>query len=335
MKYENAICPACNKAFEEGDDIVVCPECGTPHHRDCYNKLGYCANKERHSEDFVWVDENKPVVEKIEKTSKEKPNSDEVSKVFPGGFISNEDAPNGAIPAMEMDREGNTRPVFRTITGKEKIGDYTVEEYGKVIQKNKHKFIPKFMAMERSNRKWTWNWAAFFFGPFWLMYRKMYKFGIIAMLISIVIPICFIGEISEYGTKYSEVYNEVMQIMLSDADQTTEELNSKVEALQEKLPAQPICIQVTNYIQFAVDLVLAVFGNYFYKEHCKKILFKGKEIQSGDNPEAKDLYYKRKGGRSIFPALLLFVGMMIIINVAALVFVNYNVDVATLLRRVL
>ena len=43
-------CPYCGKNFESGDDIVVCPECGTPHHRDCYKEHSACANEEKHSE---------------------------------------------------------------------------------------------------------------------------------------------------------------------------------------------------------------------------------------------------------------------------------------------
>ena len=45
-------CPYCGKNFESGDDIVVCPECGTPHHRDCYKEHSACANEEKHSEAF-------------------------------------------------------------------------------------------------------------------------------------------------------------------------------------------------------------------------------------------------------------------------------------------
>ena len=28
--YENQKCPVCGVAFKSGDDIVTCPECGTP-----------------------------------------------------------------------------------------------------------------------------------------------------------------------------------------------------------------------------------------------------------------------------------------------------------------
>ena len=38
MRYTGETCPVCNKVFQEDDDIVVCPDCGTPHHRKCYLK---------------------------------------------------------------------------------------------------------------------------------------------------------------------------------------------------------------------------------------------------------------------------------------------------------
>lgn len=36
MDYRGQHCPICGKEFCDGDDIVVCPECGTPYHRECY-----------------------------------------------------------------------------------------------------------------------------------------------------------------------------------------------------------------------------------------------------------------------------------------------------------
>ena len=37
-------CFSCGEVFKDGDDIVVCPECGTPYHRECYLKEGKCIN---------------------------------------------------------------------------------------------------------------------------------------------------------------------------------------------------------------------------------------------------------------------------------------------------
>ena len=41
MKYENETCPVCGEKFTADSDVVVCPDCGTPHHRECYLRKKY------------------------------------------------------------------------------------------------------------------------------------------------------------------------------------------------------------------------------------------------------------------------------------------------------
>lgn len=53
-RFENKLCPVCRERFSENDDIAVCPECGTPHHRACYLKYNKCALEELHAQGFVW-----------------------------------------------------------------------------------------------------------------------------------------------------------------------------------------------------------------------------------------------------------------------------------------
>ena len=52
--YNSLNCPICNGRFMADDDIVVCPECGAPHHRECWTSHGSCQFAELHSEGFVW-----------------------------------------------------------------------------------------------------------------------------------------------------------------------------------------------------------------------------------------------------------------------------------------
>ncbi len=33
MDYKGCKCASCHKVLKEGDDIVICPECGAPYHR--------------------------------------------------------------------------------------------------------------------------------------------------------------------------------------------------------------------------------------------------------------------------------------------------------------
>lgn len=52
MDYIGFKCPVCDKNFHADDDVVVCPVCGTPHHRKCYEELGHCYNEDKHSEGY-------------------------------------------------------------------------------------------------------------------------------------------------------------------------------------------------------------------------------------------------------------------------------------------
>ena len=52
MDYIGTNCPVCEEAFKQGDDIVVCPECGTPHHRHCYESVNHCVFQDKHREGF-------------------------------------------------------------------------------------------------------------------------------------------------------------------------------------------------------------------------------------------------------------------------------------------
>ncbi len=54
MRYSGIECVLCHNTFNEKDDVVVCPVCGAPHHRECWMKENRCAYDERHTEGFVW-----------------------------------------------------------------------------------------------------------------------------------------------------------------------------------------------------------------------------------------------------------------------------------------
>lgn len=43
-------CAYCHAILFDDDDVVYCPECGAPHHRECYNTLGRCAREQFHGE---------------------------------------------------------------------------------------------------------------------------------------------------------------------------------------------------------------------------------------------------------------------------------------------
>ena len=42
MDLSGIPCPVGGKPFTKDDDIVVCPVCGAPYHRACYQEAGHC-----------------------------------------------------------------------------------------------------------------------------------------------------------------------------------------------------------------------------------------------------------------------------------------------------
>ena len=71
MRYSDYKCDGCGRVFQNDDDIVVCPECATPQHRECYKEKGGCVNAHLHAEGFQWQGE-KQLSEKPVQVAEEK-----------------------------------------------------------------------------------------------------------------------------------------------------------------------------------------------------------------------------------------------------------------------
>ena len=61
MDYTGLKCGICEKNFNQEDDVVVCPDCGTPMHRKCCRDLSKskgisCPNYEKHEQGYVFED---------------------------------------------------------------------------------------------------------------------------------------------------------------------------------------------------------------------------------------------------------------------------------------
>ncbi len=53
------------------------------------------------------------------------------------------------------------------------------EKYRIFVGKNADYYIPRFKKFEETQSVVSWNWAAFFFGLLWMLYRKMYLYSVI------------------------------------------------------------------------------------------------------------------------------------------------------------
>lgn len=61
-------------------------------------------------------------------------------------------------------------------------------EYQAFIGPEQHKYLPRFKMFDElaGNFKATWNWSAFFFTFWWLLYRKLYAYAALVFVLSFV-----------------------------------------------------------------------------------------------------------------------------------------------------
>ena len=177
FRYENQPCPVCQENFVASDDIVVCPVCGTPHHRDCYKKNGECGNFEKHNDGFRWAPENteEPTNEPVNN------NANNVPPFMGGQPFNSQDASSTVF-------FGNgTNPL--SLFPKEMEDGVLTDEVAEFVGLNAPKYVQNFFYAKSHKR--TFNWGAFFFTPYWFFYRKMYKLGAIFLAITLLLSVGF------------------------------------------------------------------------------------------------------------------------------------------------
>lgn len=54
MRYKDIECAVCGKKFDDNSDVVVCPVCGAPYHRECWNASGKCVHEAEHASGYRW-----------------------------------------------------------------------------------------------------------------------------------------------------------------------------------------------------------------------------------------------------------------------------------------
>ena len=262
MKYTNYKCPVCNNQFTEDDDVVVCPECGTPHHRECYIQNGNCANADKHGTnepievEFVDVEENNDTSSQTETAEKETENPQQIVQ-----------------EVIEEMKGGN--------------GDYMlngkhVSFYEAAIGKNQKYYIPHFMIMDKTKKSVSWNIAGFFVPLAWCLYRKMYKFAaiILALYVLMIGTIGFtimsneefINSINECAQEDPNFYENILLYNTKNSNVSLTEKQMKLNKLTNEYKP-PVPVQIMTYlITYGIRIIMGIYAtNLYYKKLTKSI----------------------------------------------------------------
>ena len=268
-------CVVCKAYLFEEDDVVYCPVCGAPHHRECYHNIGHCGLEELHGT------ENEYNPNAVEKNATETQKNEEQTEYticrICGERYSKDlnkcphcSAPDfsGAMPIAHFDFLGGIPADYQIDE------NVTAEDARKFVVSNTHRYIPKFA----KNRKVSWNWVAFLLPCCWMFSRKMYKNGIIAGLFTVISTLLTIPMTQViYSMPQSLNYVET------------------VEWLMTNLPEINIAILLTAFvgssISTALQILSGLFGDYLYRNHVINSI---KDIK--ENSEDMEHDFRKKGG---------------------------------------
>ncbi len=303
--FENELCVGCSRPINAEDDVVVCPVCGTPQHRDCWKKENRCVNHDKHSPDFEW----KPSSAAADtQTAQPQPEPDTTEDglivcprchsenlpdslhcgncglAFVGGEENNaqqEQAPPFTGAAVPPYMFGVYMDENDTVDG-HKVGDIAA-----YVRTGSPRYVEKFRKMSEKSRKISWNWAAFFVSPFWFFYRKMYKAGIAFLLIMLTGALVLSVPADRFNTVYEQHYEELLSEDLSD--------ERYYEIMEElKVPAMQ-----TTAISGAMTLLqffCGLYGDFLYKKQAFAEIDRLKEVEA--DLAAYRFLLMRKGGPS-------------------------------------
>ena len=309
MRFENQICPVCEKKFIENDEIVVCPECGTPHHRSCYNSLGECKNKSLHKEGFSF----EPVKENQEKIDilidDEIKNTSDVVNVVNVEFNS-DDAKNNE------DLKSTIEELFKNINGKSTdqvlINNTPSSYYEAAIGKNQNYYMPRFLIMEGTQKKHLLNVCAFVFPFAWAVYRKMYKLALLVFCIYIALMGVTMAPIlsnEELMTSMNNCLEEDPQfyekILLYESGQnvTFTKTQSEFIELSKKFTISPVIAYGTLFVSLTMKVLLGLFATRLYKDKLKKNIERAKKL-SLEEAQLKTYLKSRYGVTPMFVAII-------------------------------
>jgi len=196
--YTGQTCPVCSKKFRDEDDVVVCPICGAPHHRECYRELGHCAYEDKHGKQQSYKRPDESAYDGYASLR-----CSRCGTVNPAGHLFcqvcgnplNEDQPQQKAdahvpqePFYQMPYNPFVNP-FGGVDPEELIDEIPAKDIALFVGESSFYFLPKFKEMQGRLKARTVNWASFFFQAYYFLYRKMYLWAAVIFVATTALSI--------------------------------------------------------------------------------------------------------------------------------------------------
>ena len=290
----------CGEKFAEGDDIVVCPDCGTPYHRKCYEEKGSCINTVLHDKDIGWLPDA-PEEQPIPTVA-----ASAVKRCIRCGAENSNDrryCEQCGTPLINMD---TPRPFNDTASSKKTAGAHISEEssmphlngldiqpvmlnqdsdidgvklgdLARYVGSNPIGFLPSFIKFAKTGRKLSMNLFAFLFTPVYFMYRKMTGWGIAFGALMALLGVPSMIELLESGDMGYKI-----------------DMGINVKSQDFIAVSQALMLMTV-----AVKVMACFFANYLYYKQARKQIMRIHDESEGKSSDDVNKEIILAGGTSI------------------------------------
>ena len=287
MEYHSATCSFCHKPFAEGDDIVVCPECGAPYHRDCYAEAGGCVFQAKHGTGFSFQapEEAAPANVRCAVCGAENA-PDSIFCNHCGHALSQEAPPRAAEPQSQgpaytrapAGPPQSEQEFIAQLNLKAEYDGFSAEAWTSYIGRSAPYYLYQFSRMDESHRKTSVCWSAFLFAPMYFFFRKMWSWGLLALVTSVLFSL------PTLMLSFQEMGFAVPMMLSAGTMQTL----------------YWVCL----VLQWGSNILFALYAFYLFRRHAVHRLQAMRE-GAGDEAAFQEIV-ARKGGPSVLGVVFVF-----------------------------
>lgn len=287
LKIKNKKCAICQAYLFEDEEIVWCPTCGAPQHKECYKQFGKCGYTHIHGtkelEDILKVEKQEekreaPKVEMLVECAACHTKYDKELDSCPECGTENL---SHKIPTfIAFDFLGGVKP-------NQDIGEgVTAEKAKRFVMSSTHKIIPKFLAFKNGARR-SFSWWAFLFPSANFAARKMYSAAFLSGIVEtagllLMFPFTLTMETLEL-TNYMAMY----------------------EYIEKGASPEFFTLLLLSFIGISVQVLCRLFVAFsFEKLYYKHTVAKIKKIEKDYEKEEIPFAFRKYGGYNVFSFIM-------------------------------
>lgn len=328
MFWKGKICPVCKQEFQENEDVVFCPDCGTAHHRACWQQNNSCFFNDEHLKGNN--ETTNEVVERREAQlySDEHPNDNHIHPqgnqpelvICPVcGTYNKKEMRLCMNCGFEFGRAGfgPAAPGQEALPGgidfsAEAEEGVTYQELARYCGFMAEDFLGKFEKVKKGGI--VFNLSGFLLSFVWLLYRKMYGLGVIVGSIC-ALPYFMYTILLAGGTA-----KQLVEITSSGTDTSAmlTQYNEAVSAYLSQHPELNLLIIITAVLLVLSMVFTGFMGYRFYYRKAVSDISRIKAMRF-DTERTQLLIAMRGGANMLMPLLIAAIGYTALTLISLLV----------------